>query len=82
MFSANEIIRLLERGFEMVDALTKQVSRVAWALEATVLAGTDEKGVRSPCAACGCRLVLTTDTKCPVCDAVLPELPKEIDYHG
>jgi len=61
------IERYFERAMEAIFALTHQVARVAWALEARRVdpLGADPK----PCPTCASRLVPATWINCPACGA-------------
>lgn len=73
MPDAREIERWVERGLEALDALTKQVSRAALALETVVLSAMDANALESTtCPRCGSLLRPVAVAACLACGA-----PKE-----
>jgi hypothetical protein len=62
------IERWFERGLEAIDALTKQVSRVAWALEQVRLQKAGEATFDDrPCRSCNSQIVPAMADECFAC---------------
>lgn len=57
-----------------VQALTRQVSRLAWAAEAAVL-GTGVGYENAPCHACGSQLVSKRQPECSACGTEKRKVP-------
>lgn len=58
----------VDRVVNAINELTKQVARVAWALERAHMRRTN-----TPCASCGSQLVADTAKTCPACGEDIKE---------
>lgn len=56
-----------DRVADAILDLSRQASRIAYALECTVRMNVPEAVAFDVCATCGCRLVRASDATCPAC---------------
>lgn len=60
--------RMFERALEAIENCSKQIGRMAFAMEAMVMEDIDEHDVeKSPCRACGSHLVPVKADECFAC---------------